>query len=182
VRSIAVAPDGSSFAIGGRGGLVSLYDAVTFRPVVDLTGPKIDVNCVRFSPNGKRLAVASGDWMAGQQGLVTVWNLDTQTASTTLDFDSVPAAVAFASEDDLIVGQFDGEAVWINLQSRTVVSRADGQKEAIHAAAFSPDNPALQNIRFQRGADPLATQSAEPVPSFDWSGLLRLDGPSEASR
>jgi len=183
VRSIAVAPDGDSFAIGGRGGLVAVYDMATLSPILDLSGQYQDVNCVRFSPNGRRIAVASGSWMTSEGGRVAVWDLDSQTVYSDLDFESVPSAVAFISNNELIVGRFDGQADWINLLTKAVFKTAIAKKEAISAAAFSPNNPSLEDIQnFQPVSDALATQSAGPVPSFDSLNSLSAEGPSEASR
>jgi WD40 repeat protein len=148
LRSIAVAPDGRSLAVGGVDGVVAMYEMATGRETHALPRSTTAVNCVRYSPNGRWLAVATGNWMSAGRGHATVYDAESGATEAQLSCDSAPGAVAFASDEELIVGQFEGQARLWNLATRQVVAESQADKAVIATAMFSPDNPALREITF----------------------------------
>ncbi len=58
VNSVAYSPDGKLLASGGDNGQLWIWDAKTGKPVRQLPGTS--ARCVRFSPDGRRLAFLSG--------------------------------------------------------------------------------------------------------------------------
>lgn len=147
LRSVSVSPRGDAVVVGGHDGTLLVLDLNTGESLVPLSRQSLPVNCVRFSPDGSRLAVALGEWSSNRRGQVKL--IDLQTAATTiLKCDSAPGAITFASNDELIVGQWNGRANLWNLIQRQVVGAAMADKNIIAAASFSPDNPQLREIGF----------------------------------
>jgi bla regulator protein BlaR1 len=160
LRSLAIAPDGRSLAVGGVDGSVVLYDLPTGRHTLSLPRATAAVNCVRYSPNGRQLAVAAGDWVSGSRGRVSVYGLDNGRVQAFLACATTPGAIAFASDEELIVGLFDGHVQLWNLATRQVVADSWTDKAVVATAAFSPDNPALREITFA----PVETTAGENSP------------------
>jgi katanin p80 WD40 repeat-containing subunit B1 len=148
VRSVAVSPHGKIVAVGGKNGSVTLIDVESKEIRNEFSVAESAVNCVRFSPDGRRLAVAVGDWTSVKPGQVTIWNLATQQAEIVLPCESAPGAVSFVSMDEMIVGQWDGHTSLWNLATHRVVGTAAANKEIVTAASFSPDNPVLREVVF----------------------------------
>jgi WD40 repeat protein len=148
LRSIAISPDGRSLAVGGVDGVVAMYDVSSGRETNSLPRSTTAINCVRYSPNGRLLAVAMGDWMSAGRGWVIVYEAESGFVEATLPCDTAPGAVAFASDEEVIVGQFGGQARLWNLATRQVVAESQADKAVIATAMFSPDNPALREITF----------------------------------
>ncbi len=69
--SVAVSPDGISFAAGGRGRGVRIYDLRSGQMVHRFDGPAQTTRAVAFSPDGARVAAA------GDGGFVCVWEVAT---------------------------------------------------------------------------------------------------------
>jgi WD40 repeat protein len=149
LRSIAVSPAGDAVAVGGRDGAILLHELASGLPLVDLPGFTSSVNCVRFSPDGRQLAVATGDWMIEKRGDVTLLNIASGQTAAKMTCTSPPGAVSFASNDELIIGFWNGKAELWNLNSVQVVGAATTDKNIVAAAAFSPDNPVLREIKFE---------------------------------
>jgi WD40 repeat protein len=148
LRTVAVSPDGEAVAVGGRNGLLGLYEIETGSVLLNAARQPAAVNCVRFSPDGKRLAVATGGWMASEQGEVSLWNLDSGAVDGPYPFTTSPGAVAFVSNDELIIGQWNGRASLWNLSTAAPVAWANADKDTVTAAAFSSDNPLLREVEF----------------------------------
>ena len=149
LSTVAVSPDGLTIAAGGRDGTLLLGDIATGSL---LRGPEkfsIAVNCVRFSPDGRTLAIAVGNWQENSPGQVFLWNTESEDVFATLDSATVPGALAYASSDELIVGQWNGHAELWNLKTGRIVGSAVAEKNMVAAAAFSPDNPILTSLTFQ---------------------------------
>ena len=62
--------------------------------------------------------------------------------------DTAPGAITFVSNDELIVGQWNGHAALWNLIQHKVVGAANANKSIVAAASFSPDNPQMREIAF----------------------------------
>lgn len=170
LRSIAVTPQGDTVAAGGRDGAVLLYDLATDQPLATIPNYASSVNCVRFSPSGRQIAVAIGDWMSSNRSEVVILETATGRPVMTLNCETTPGAVAFASNDELIVGLWDGDAQLWNLINRQVVGTATANKNVVAAAAFSPDNPVLREVTF------VASEQNAPATDSPLSVLRGLFG------
>jgi beta-lactamase regulating signal transducer with metallopeptidase domain len=148
LRTVAVSPNGGAVASGSRDGTVLVNDARTGQSLIEMPGYSSAVNCVRFSPGGNQLAAAVGDWQSNHRGKVVLLDLETGQTTATLECATSPGALAFASDDELIVGHWDGLTQLWNLATRKVIGSAMANKNVVAAAAFSPDNPVLREVTF----------------------------------
>ena len=148
LRSVAVAPRGDIVAAGSRDGSVLLINLANSDVLADLPNFPSAVNCVRFSSDGRQLAVAVGDWTSNARGEVALLNAFTGQIESTLPCATSPGALTFVSNDELIVGLWDGRAQLWNLVNRQVVGSALADKNVVSASAFSPDNPGLREAIF----------------------------------
>ncbi len=162
LRSVAVSPRGQTIAAGSRDGTVLLLDLVTGESIADMPAFPSAVNCVRFSSDGRQLAVAVGDWMSNARGEVALLDVSNGQTVTTLTCATSPGALTFASNDELIVGLWDGRTQLWNLVSRQVAGSAMADKNVVSAAAFSPDNPALRGAIFV-AEEPINAEDTSPL-------------------
>lgn len=167
LNTVAMSPEGDRIAVGGRDGLVMILNATGKSTPLQWTAPT-SVNCVRFSPNGRHLAVGCGDWMASLSGQVILFDTEhgqiahqKRTAAT--------GAIAFASDDELILGGWAGKVQLWNLASNEIVAEGQVDKNVVSAAAFSPDNPALREAELL----PMVTPSAPDSAFFFFQNLLQ---------
>ena len=147
LRTVAVSPRGDTVAVGSSDGTLLILNLRTGNVVQQFSRLATSVNCVRYSQDGNRLAVALGDWHADAPGTVRLMELQSGT-SVDLDCQTTPGAVMFVSNDELIVGEWNGHSTLWNLVNHEIVGAAVAHKNIVAAASFSPDNPQLREIAF----------------------------------
>lgn len=117
-RALAFSPDGFRIATGSIDGCARIWEAKTgqLRHTLEIGSGLEGVTEVRFSPNGKVLAVA------GPSGDVTMWDPATGTPKASLRRDKVVRALAFLPDSGtLLTGGLDKE---VRLWSATTGSPA----------------------------------------------------------
>lgn len=147
LRTVAVSPRGDTVAVGSSDGTLLIVNMRTGNVEQQFSRLATSVNCVRYSQDGNRLAVALGDWRSDAPGKIRLMELQTGT-SVDLDCQTTPGAVMFVSNDELIVGEWNGHSTLWNLVSHEIVGAAVANKNIVAAASFSPDNPQLREIAF----------------------------------
>lgn len=141
-NSVAVAPDGDRLAVGSRTGQVMVLDLQQDEPLASWVASSA-VNCVRFAPNGEQIAVACGNWMTTASGQVLIY--DTREPRILHRLSTVSTgAISFVSDEEVIVGGWNGRVQLWNLASGNVVAETVIDKNLVAAASFSADNPALR--------------------------------------
>jgi bla regulator protein BlaR1 len=164
LRTVAVSPRGDAIASGSRDGTVLFNDSMTGRSLIEVPRYSTAVNCVRFSSNGDQLAIAAGDWQSNHSGQVSLLDLETGKVTTSLRCTTSPGALAYASNEELIVGHWDGRTQLWNLTTRKVIGTAMANKSIVAAAAFSPDSPVLREVTFGFvDQAPQANDSSPPI-------------------
>jgi WD40 repeat protein len=138
ILSAALSPDGKTAALGHRGGVVRLWRVDTGKVdrVLRPPGPPAPITAVAFSPDGARVAAASGTRAA-------VWDVRGSKPPLVRRHESDVAAVAFSPDGlRLATGDDTGVArVW-NLRNRRV-SVLIGHEGRVTSVAFAPDGRSL---------------------------------------
>ena len=149
VNSVVFSPDGSTLASGSEDNRIRLWDVVTRTPIATLW----DVNTVRsvaFSPDGKSL-------VSGSFGTVKLWDLGTESTTTTLrGHTGYVHSVAFSPDGaTLASGASDGTMLLWNLQPHPrTLGKIPGDGQQGPAGAIL-DQPFTVLVLDQHG-DPLA--------------------------
>ncbi len=142
VFAVAVSPDGTLIASGGRDQIIRLWDTSTGSLVNRLgtasTGHRDRVTALAFSPDGT--ALASG----GADARVIIWDVATGRSTFTLaahndaitDLAYAPSGAPGGGA--LLTASIDALVYW-ETERYTVVHRLQGHTERVNGVAFSPD-------------------------------------------
>src|SRR5262249_42086652 len=138
VRSVAYSPDGTRIATASHSDpTVKVWDAQTGQELFTIKG---SAYCVVFSPDGKRLAGASGP----RTGELKVW--DAQTGQELLSFKGHEWVNDLAFSPDgkrLISGSSDEVRVWDAQRDPRPLRLKGGDGYVVPSVAFSPDGKRL---------------------------------------
>ena len=154
ITSVAVTRDGNFVAAGNADGEVLVWDASpsddrTRYPRYELEQQESAVACVRWSESGDRLAISVTGWNDSAQPELLVWNLAAEEMEQRLALERPAGALAWLGKDSILVANWDGMASVWQLSRGEVSSRMELDKNALSAAAWSPDCPLLPRQRAQ---------------------------------
>ncbi len=180
VRSVAFSPDGRHVATASRGGVVKVWDVATeqAKKIASLAG---SINCVRFSPDGKLLAIARGQWTADATadagGEAVIWDWINSSIVSRHASNSPVGVVAFVDADSLIAASWDESAVHWNFRLNRNLKRMVIDKDLISLAECSPRNSrALVEAALTAPAmEPESKETAAafpPATGRSWSEVL----------
>jgi WD40 repeat protein/serine/threonine protein kinase len=117
---------------------VHVWDASSRRKIKSLAGPADTMVRVRFSPDGKWLAVGRGD------GGICVWNASTWKQQFAIEDQWAVTALAFSPDGKkLITGNRGGDVKCWNPLNGELIRTLPKVMEQIFALAFSPDATTL---------------------------------------
>jgi WD40 repeat protein len=139
VRGVAWAPDGRAVASGGQqDGTIRIWDVATHEQLAALEGHVHAVGCLRFSPDSKSLAAASGPdfwvWdLAAGRG--QSWDAGHSTNVTALAYSPDGTTLATAAADGSV-------ATW-DARTGQERLRLGGRSGRVYALCFSPDGKVL---------------------------------------
>ncbi len=149
VTAVAFHPKGNVLATGAYG-QVTVWDLKTIRPVKVLTSFLGAVNDVRFSPDGKFLAVGGGQPSArGELRLFQV--SDWKNVATARDHSDVVFSVAFRPDSQELVSVSFDQTIrrWSvpKLDHRTTIK---GHSDFVYAVDFGPQGELLATVSKDR--------------------------------
>ena len=138
VAAVAFSPDGK-FLASGTYGRVTVWDLATGRPAKVLTNVLGAVNDLKFSPDGKLLAIAGGQPSArGDLRLFSTadWKL---LHSLGGHLDTVSCVAFSADGTRLASASFDKTVRLWNVPEAKLVHTYTGHSDFVYAVAFAPD-------------------------------------------
>lgn len=137
ITALVFSPDGKQL-IAGSYGRVTIWDATTGSPIKTLTNVLGAVNDIRFSPDGKTLAVAGGQPSA--RGDIRLYSTDDWKLQTTLGGHlDVVASISFRFDGkQLASASFDKTIRIWDLDTKQTVLHYTGHSDFVHGVAFGP--------------------------------------------
>jgi beta-lactamase regulating signal transducer with metallopeptidase domain len=146
VLSIDVASDASAnrrVAAGSKEGSIIVWDLASGDELARMTVSDSSVSCLRWSPQGDRLAIGLGDFSNREQSQLLIWSPMTNEVHEQLPLEKGVAALTWLSnEDRLLLADWNGKArlyqLDFGLLDETVSLGANG-KQIAEAAHWSAD-------------------------------------------
>ena len=131
--------------------LVRIWDVESGKPVRVCRGHTLPVHCLRFSPDGRRLATcACAKNQKGGRAEIKVWDAADGNLLTTLEARGRFFTLAFRPDGRwLATGGDEGVTVWGWPTGRTLTRLAPANP--VTALAFSPDGSRLASVAINEG-------------------------------
>jgi hypothetical protein len=160
ILSAAFSADGQWVAAGSQAGTVEVHGLISFEgmPLV-ITNKAGAVRCVRFSPDGHYLAIATDNWLRSEPGIVNIWDLWSHRHLATLNFPKAVGAVEFSGDGTLLAADWTGMVIRQSIFGGQAIGQTQIPKDLVSAASFSADTRVLEALIEAR--DPIHTASAE---------------------
>ncbi len=137
VAAVAFSPDGTRLAVGSYG-RVTVWDLTSAKPAQTLTNVLAAVNDVKFSPDGKLLAVSGGQPSA-RGDLRLFSTTDWKLVHTLGGHADVVSGVAFSPDGSkLASASFDKTVRLWSVADGKLVHTFTGHSDFVYAVAFSP--------------------------------------------
>lgn len=168
-KSVDISANGRWIVTGGRDGIVRIWSMASQRPFRELPREMSSVNCVRFSPDGETLAIATGDWNSPQTGRIALIDVGTWDERISMNWNSPAAAVAFRADGlSLTSGDWQGRIARWSTSTGELLGLTSGQMELLSLAEFSPNGSVLAEIEVPELQDTRMWKDVTPNEQFEW--------------
>ena len=147
IAVVDYSPDGKSIVSGGMGGAARIWDLAGAKEAVKFknTAEKLIIKDLRFSPDGKSLAVSTHGATKFTGQLTTLWDVTTGAKIKTFP-ENFGGSLSFSPDGKLLLGQIGGfsggEVRLIDIKTGAVVRNAGAPSSAGQAGftgQLSPD-------------------------------------------
>ena len=165
VFSVAFSPDSKTLATGSRDGSIRLWDVATgamrfappglevpvgreippiLAPPPSLPDQNLPVGHVRFTPDGKTLVAATGDWdRPSVPGRLIFWRMAENAVESRAEPTGRISGLAISPDSKTIAtGSRDGIRLW-EIGTQEPVASLNTDDWQVNALAFSPDGKTL---------------------------------------
>ena len=168
VAALAFDKDSKRLAVGSYGH-VAVWDLESARPIKLLTNVLGAVNDLRFSPDGRLLAVAGGQPSA--KGDLRLYRVsDWKLLATLRGHDDVIFSIAFSPDGKrLVSASFDHTLRLWDIDKQQPVRTFAHHSDFVYAVAFSPDGKQIASASKDRTVQLVDVASGKSV--FTFSGM-----------
>ena len=146
VHSVCIAPSGDYAAVAGHDGVVELVSLVSPEDRRVVAHPGAPVRCVRFSPDGASLVIATDTWKDAVAGAIDVYDVATRTRLHHWNIAGPLGAVDFPSQDCVVTVEWSGRVRQWALPGLAATDLPPIAKELVSAASFSVDTRVLEDL------------------------------------
>ena len=168
ITALAFSPDGKQL-VSGCYGRVVVWDMTTGAPSKVLTNVLGAVNDIRFSPDGKTLAVAGGQPSA--RGDIRLYDTsDWRLLATLGGHLDVVSSVAFRHDSrQLVSASFDKTVRIWDLESKQTVLTYSGHSDFVYGVAFGPTGDWFATASKDRTSRMIDAKTGKSI--FTFSGM-----------
>ena len=134
VLSMSFSPDGITFASGGSGGTIKLWDVVTKEDIFTFEDAR-SIGSVVFSPDGTILA-------AGTYRVIKLWDVSTRANIAALEgHKDWVLSMSFSPGGTMLAsGSWDRTVKLWDVSTRANIATFEGHTGGVYSVSFSPDD------------------------------------------